>query len=375
MVAAPGAGVLFAGMGAEVIKVEAMRGEAMRHIGSGAFVVNTLNHTKRSIAVDLKSDGGLAVARRLAERADVVIQNLAPGAMRRLGLGPDDIFAVNPRSVYVSISGFPRGGPSERRAGYDIAAQAETGLMSITGEADGPPLMVGTAVVDMSTAHIAVEAAVAALFRRERTGVGADIEVSLLEVGLSLQAYHWGVYLQTGKEPTRTGNGVPYNAPAADLIDTRDGYIVLSAYVAEHWTKLCKVLGHEEWLTDERFLTSGTRVAHRPEMLAALSEAVREYTTAEVRELLGGAGLVVAAVRTYSQTRDDADVAASGIIQTTTGPGGYDTIGVPFRFADHARPALTPAPAAGADTAAVLDQLGYTADEAAALLADGAVAG
>jgi crotonobetainyl-CoA:carnitine CoA-transferase CaiB-like acyl-CoA transferase len=244
--------------------------------------------------------------------------------------------------------------------------------MSINGTKDGPPLMVGAAVVDTATMHVAVEAVLAALYKRERTGTGDHIEVSLLEVAMSLQTYHWGVYLQGGSEPTRNGNGTPWNAPAADLVTTMDGHVVLSAYIAEHWIRLCEVLDRREWLTDPRFVNSASRVANREAMLAELNKSLGCYKTQDVISLLSRAGLVVAAVRTYSQARHDDDVAASGIIQATSTVDGahYETLGLPFRFASAERRRPAPAPRAGRDTLAVLAELGFTESEQAQLVAE-----
>ncbi|MET0310435.1 MAG: CoA transferase, partial [Burkholderiaceae bacterium] len=220
-IAGPGAAMALAELGADVIKVEPPGGDQARGIGRyGESMVRAYNRGKRSIALDLKSPAGRDVALRLIGRSDVVIQNLRPGVAARLGLGPEDVRALHPRVIYLSISGFAGNGPSRDRPGYDIAAQAESGLMSVTGEPGGAPQKVGVPVVDAAAAQLGAQAVLAALYGRERSGVGETLEVSLLETALHLQAATWCEYLGGGPEPTRIGNGQPHNAPAADVVAT-----------------------------------------------------------------------------------------------------------------------------------------------------------
>lgn len=188
-IAAPAATQILADMGADVIKVESAGGDAARALGvHGLAMVNAFNRGKRSIVLDLKSEEGRRAADELIGRADIVVQNLRPGAMERLGLGPEDVLARHPHVVYASISGFGSGGPSANRAGLDIAAQAESGIMHITGEAGREPQKVGAQIVDAATGHAVAAAVLGAYVQRLRTGKGEIIEASLLEVALHLQA-------------------------------------------------------------------------------------------------------------------------------------------------------------------------------------------
>ena len=221
-IAGPGAAMALAELGADVTKIEPLSGDQARHIGRyGESMVRAYNRGKRSIALDLKSEAGRDAALRLIGRSDVVIQNLRPGAVDKLGLGPAQVRARFPRVVYLSIAGFPAGTPSQDRPGYDIAAQAESGLMSVTGEPDGLPQKVGVPIVDAAAAQLGAQAVLAALFGRERNGHGATLEVSLLETALHLQAATFCEYLAGAPEPTRIGHGQPHNAPAAELVATR----------------------------------------------------------------------------------------------------------------------------------------------------------
>lgn len=369
-IAGPGAAMTLGELGASVIKVEPLAGDQARHIGRyGESMVNAYNRGKRSIALDLKSEAGRDVAQRLIARADVVIQNLRPGVMDKLGLGAEEVRARHPRLIYLSVSGFSSNSPSRDRPGYDIAAQAESGLMSVTGEPDRLPQKVGVPIVDAAAAHMGAQAVLAALYGRERSGVGASLEVSLLETALHLQAATWCEYLAGGPEPTRIGHGQPHNAPAAEVVATRDGHIVLSAYAEEHWQRFCRVMGREELIADPRFATNAQRVAHRAELRAVLQECLSRYTSEECVDLLGRNQIVAGAVRRYRDVLASADVAASGIlVQAATPDGGhYRALGLPYRIGDAPRAEPPAAPACGADGAAILAEAGYSEQDIAAL--------
>lgn len=360
-VAGPGVGMLLAELGAQVVKVEPVTGEPARSAGQyGSAMVLTNNRDKLGLAVDLGTNAGRAVARRLVAASDVLVQNMRPGVMDRLGLGPEDVQRENPSIVYLSITGYGAdAGPD--RPGFDIAAQAESGMMSVTGEPDRDPQRVGFTVVDSATAYAATNAVLAALFRRERTGDGALIDTSLLEVAIHLQGPNWVQYFTTGEPPSRTGNGQPLLAPAAELIQVRDGQLVLSAYTAAHWARLCAALGRPELAGDPRFADNRARVAHRTELTAILSSALRGLDVAEAVRRLAAAGIVVGAVRTYDQVATGEDAARLGAFPTATGggSGSYRHAAAPYSFRDLPRGASRSAPAVGEHSRVVLRQLGY----------------
>lgn len=368
-IAGPGAAMALAELGATVTKVEPLAGDQARHIGRyGDSMVRAYNRGKRSIALDLKSDAGREVALRLIARSDVVIQNLRPGAVDKLGLGPAAVRERFPRVVYLSITGFPRGGPSHSRPGYDIAAQAESGLMAVTGEPDGLPQKVGVPIVDAAAAQLGAQAVLAALFGRERSGVGETLEVSLLETALNLQAATWCEYLAGGPEPTRIGHGQPHNAPAAELVPTRDGHIVLSAYAQEHWQRFCRVVGRADLAADPRFSTNELRVRHRTELRQVLRDCLSAFTSQECVDRLGGQQIVCGAVRPYRDVLASPDVLGGGLlVSAPSAAGGYRVLGLPYRLGDAPRPELPAAPEAGADGALVLAEAGYADEEIAAL--------
>jgi crotonobetainyl-CoA:carnitine CoA-transferase CaiB-like acyl-CoA transferase len=377
-IAGPGAAMTLAELGADVVKIEPVGGDQARHIGRyGEAMVRAYNRGKRSIALDLKSAAGHEAALRLIARADVVVQNLRPGAATKLGLDAAAVRTRWPRIVYLSITGFGSRGPSSERPGYDIAAQAESGLMSVTGEPDRPPQKVGVPIVDAAAAQVGAQAVLAALVGRATSGTGATIETSLFEVAMHLQASTWADYLGGAPEPTRIGDGQPHNAPAAEVIPTRDGHIVLSAYADDHWQRLCRVLGRDELARDERFSTNERRVSNRSALRAVLHACLSGRSSEECVTLLTRHQIVAGAVRSYSQVLESPDLASSGlVVDAIGGPGHrrYRALSLPYRFDAAARPAPPAAPACGADSDALLAEAGYGTDEIAALRRSGAVA-
>ncbi|KXF56099.1 carnitine dehydratase [Rhodococcus sp. SC4] len=333
-IAAPGAAQTLADLGADVLKIEGPGGDQARGIGVyGEAIMRAYNRRKKSIVLDLKAEDDLRHARALIARADVVIHNLRPGVMEKLGLSADEIRELNPTVILAAVSGFGTDGPSRRRPGLDIAAQAETGMMSVTGEADGDPQRVGFPLVDHATSYVVTQAVLAALFRRERTGLGDDIDVSLLDVAIDLQCVNWGEYSITGVAPHRRGNGQPTAAPAADIFPTADGSIVISAYTEQRFVQLCDLAGQPDLPKDPRFVDNPSRVAHRGELLAALTPFFAGLDTEAALAALTSVGIVAGAVRTYDQVPSAPDVIASGIFTTgSTGDGHtYSIPGLPYR--------------------------------------------
>lgn len=361
-IAAPAAGAQLAALGAEVVKVEPPGGEVCRHLGVfGAGIFNAHNAGKESLALDLRSDDGLAAAKRLIAESDVVVQNMRPGGMEELGLDYEALRRDNPRLIYASVSGFGSRGPSRRRPGLDIAAQAESGLMWIVGEKGGEPLRVSAPIVDAATGYVLTQGVLAALFHRERTGEGTRVDVSLLDVAIHLQSTMFHEWQASGKAPERCGNGQAAAAPAADLIRTKDGYLVLSAYTEDAWSKLCGLIERPDLVGDSRFLDTARRVEHRDELLAVLSEAFADRGTEEAVRWLTDSGIVAGSVRDYPAVRAADDVVASGIF-ADLGPGEFG-VEVPYLLGgDRPTPSGT-TPEAGGHTRAVLSSLGYDAGE------------
>jgi crotonobetainyl-CoA:carnitine CoA-transferase CaiB-like acyl-CoA transferase len=375
-IAGPAVGQLLADMGATVVKVEPLAGDAARSAGAmGSAMIATHNRGKQSIAVDLRTPRGVEIGRRLVGSSDVVIQNMRPGAMERLGLGPEQACRLNPQLVYLSVTAFGADAPPVR-AGLDISAQAESGMMAVTGEADGEPQRVGFTVVDQATAYAGAVAVTAALFQRARTGEGAVIDTSLLEVAIHMQGAAWVHMFATGVEPTRKGNGYPSAAPAAEVVAVADGQIVLSAYTPEHWARLCEALGRPGMIADPRFSTNDARLANRAQMRAAISEALAGRGVADAVEFLSRNGIVAGTIRSYREVVDGPDAARLGSFPRTAGGAGagYRYPAPPVHFGRDAPLVSAPAPSLGEHTAEVLAALGYAAEEIQELLSEKVVA-
>ena len=306
-IAAPAAAQTLADLGAEVIKVESPGGDAARTVGWSRDAYGPMftayNRGKRSVVLDLRQAIDREQALKLACSADIVLQNARPGAMERQGLGATALRALSPRLIYGQVSGFGQHGPASVRAGFDIAAQAESGMMSLNGEGGRDPVRVGFTVVDALAAQMLVTGVLAALVRRGVTGQGALIDVSLVDVAIGALSNAWAEFHLSGKMPIRRGNGQPTVAPAAEVIPTLDGMVVVSAYTEDHFPKLCAAIGHPELASDLRFSRNQGRVDNRPALLDVLGKAMGHMTSDQVCDLLAQAGVVAGAVRTMAQVR------------------------------------------------------------------------
>ncbi|GAA0253513.1 CaiB/BaiF CoA-transferase family protein [Cryptosporangium japonicum] len=374
-VAAPLATRHLADLGARVIKVERTgRGDFARDYdrvvhGTGAHFV-WLNRGKESLAVDLKSPDGVAVVRTLIANADVFVQNLAPGAAARLGLGVDDLRAAHPALVTVSLTGYGVGGPYERRKAYDMLIQAEAGLVSITGT-PATPSKTGIPTSDIAAGMYCVQSVLAALLRRARTGVGASVDVSMLEATVEWMGYPLYTSLYTGVQPARMGLSHTAIAPY-DSYPTTDGRILIGVQNDSGWrTLVTDVLGVPELADDPRFATNVDRVRHRAECDAAVAARSATWSTAELDAKLAAAGVPAADVRTLDEVIAHPQLAARDRWrEVRTEHATVKALLPPVTFADvEAR--MGDVPALGAHTAALLREAGLTPAQADDLLARG----
>jgi crotonobetainyl-CoA:carnitine CoA-transferase CaiB-like acyl-CoA transferase len=306
-IAAPAAAQMLGDLGADVIKVESTAGDAARHVGwaDDAYgpMFSAYNRGKRSVVLDLRSEVGRQQAQALACSADVVLQNARPGTMERQGLGAARLMEMAPRLVYGQVSGFGQRGPASVRPGFDIAAQAESGMMSLNGDADREPTRVGFTVVDALAAQVLSNGVLAALVRRGVTGRGGLVDVSLIDVAVSAMANAWTEYHLSGRMPLRRGNGQPNTAPAADVVRTADGMVVVSAYTQDHFPKLCAAIGVPELALDPRFRENSGRVANRSALMEVLCNSMAHMTSDQVCDLLASAGVVAGAIRTMADVK------------------------------------------------------------------------
>ena len=359
VLAGPYATMVLADLGADVVKVERPgEGDETRswgppYAGGVAAYFLSVNRSKRSIAVDLKHEEGRALVFELCARADVVIENFRPGAAARLGLDAAAVQARNPGAVYCSITGFGAREPRDR-PGYDFVVQAESGLMAVTGEPDGPPTKVGVALVDVLAGLHAATAILAAVRRRDATGAGERIEVSLLDSALAAMVNVGQNALVTAEEPPRYGNAHPSIVPYQPF-RARDGWVAVAAANDGLFVRLCGVLGRPQLATDVRFTTNAARVRNRSELVPLLEDAFATRDADAWLADLDAAGVPAGKIRGAL----DALRAAAPSTMTVSHPtaGELELVAAPFALASGRLRAPTPPPLLGQHTREVLREL------------------
>jgi len=361
VLAGPYCTALLADLGAEIIKLEPPAGDDYRHIGpfrDGESALFTLNNRgKRSLVLDLKDAADLALAREIAARVDVVVENFRPGVAARLGLGAETLRALNPRLVYCSISGFGQEGPFRDLPAYDLVVQAMSGLMAATGEEGGAPLKAGESVADLLAGLFASWSILAALVQRGATGQGATLDVAMYDALFSMLTTSHALHLHAGSLPVRVGNRHPLSTPFG-CFATRDGQVVVAVLNGRQFQRLAALIGRPEIAEDPRFATDESRTRHEPEIRAAIEAWSTRLGTEEAVAALGAEGLPTAPIWTIAEAAASAHAAARGLV---TDLAGAPVVGQPVRF-DGAKPvATTPAPRLDGDRAAVLAELGLEA--------------
>lgn len=367
--AAPFATMQLADLGARIIKIEnPVGGEQTRSAGpfidgeSSPFV--RLNRNKESLALDLKSEQGKEVFHKLAAGADVVIENLRPGAMRRLGLGYDDLAPANPGLIYASGSGWGQDGPLAHLPGLDIMAQARSGMMSVTGFPGMPPAKVGLPICDLTTALYLALAITAAINERHSSGLGQFIDVALMESGVSYAIWEAGAYFAEGivGEPHGSAhqNQAPYQA-----IRTKDGYVTIGATTPRNWTAFCEALGLEKLLEEERYAGTYDRLQNLPPLIVSIEERTIELTTDEIVTILNEASVPCAPISDYGQVFTDPNLIARDFYWDAEHPkiGTVRQLGSPMRFSRTPTVRGNAGPMLGSANRTILAELGYSRAE------------
>jgi crotonobetainyl-CoA:carnitine CoA-transferase CaiB-like acyl-CoA transferase len=374
----PWCGTLLALSGATVVKVEEPTGEPARRGAKGTMSVPfaILNSNKQAITLNLKEARGRELFIDLVRQADVVVENYGYGTMDRLGVGPEVLLAANPRLIYAAATGYGVDGPDRDRLAMDITIQAHSGVMSVTGFPDQPPVKAGVAFVDFLGAVHLYSAVVTALYDRERTGLGRIVDVAMIDTIYPTLASNLSAFYRDGVAP-RSGNGhgggalVPY-----DVYPTSDGFIALIVVTEGHWLSLCDVLGAPELAEDDRFRSNARRFHNMVELDAIIGAWTSVRTRDEVVALLGEAKIPVAAVRDVGEVVDDAHLHERGALVRVNHPmaGPVVVPNTPLRFRGSTMAELRPSPALGADTRVVLAEwLGLDEDALDRLADDGVV--
>ncbi|WP_400159983.1 CaiB/BaiF CoA transferase family protein [Arthrobacter sp. BPSS-3] len=376
----PFATMTLADLGADVIKIEQPgAGDDTRQWGppfqgEEAAYFLSVNRNKRSLAVDLKSPEGLEVVRELARRADIVVENFRPGTAARLGLGYEELSKDNPGLVYASISGYGQTGPDALRPGYDAIAQARSGIMSVTGETDGPPVRVGVSSADLVAGMWATIGVLAALHEKQRTGQGQWVDISLLDGSVSWLTYVSSGYFASGEVPRRYGSAHPTIAPY-QAFPSADGFVMVAVGNDGLWRRFADALGDAALAGDPRYASNPSRVAHREELIPAIEAIMRTRTTEDWVRTLDEAGVPVGPIQTVDQALADPQVLARGMVAELDHPtaGPMKVVGCPVRLTRTPASVRTAPPVLGQDTDQVLASLGLDADRIYALHSSGAV--
>lgn len=366
----PYCGFLLAQAGARVIKVESLIGETLRARGqtsAASFAFTMLNANKESMTLNIKSAQAQALLKTLVTQVDVVFENFAPGTMDKYGIGAEALRAINPRLIYASSTGYGTStGPYRDYLGMDITLQAMTGVMSITGENEGPPLKTAAAFADFIAGTHLYAAIVSALFGREQTGEGTTIDVSMQDCVFPTLATAMGSLYMKGEQQPRAGNRHPGQSLAPyNVYEAKDGYVAIICIREGHWRKLCQAMGTPDIAEEPRFATFADRAAHIDEVDEVVNRWTRTLSKEQVFSTAQAHGVICAPVKDLQDVLEDPHLAARGTLKKTPhdGFGEIMQMQTPLRFKDIAPPELNPPPQLGNATEAVLKELGGLSED------------
>ncbi len=381
IMAGPVCGLMLADMGADVIKVEKVPGgDDTRRTRppeiegeSAAFLM--MNRNKRGVAIDLKTENGSSIARRLLADADVAIENYRKGTMERLGLGYREVKRFNPAIIYAELSGFGRTGPYAERAGFDLIAQGMSGIMSITGEGGGgPPIKCGPPLSDITAGILAAMGVLGAYIHRQRTGEGQRVDTSLFEAAITHTYWQSAIAFATGISPAALGSAHPLSAPY-QAFEAADGWITVGAANQTNWRRLLEALQRPDLQEDPRFAEDSGRMANIDALVAILGEIFKRRPAGDWLERLERAGVPAGPVLDIAGMQADPQALARGMVTQAphTRVGAVKTLGHPVRYSDTPAEITRGAPLLGEHTVEVLAQHGYSETEIASFVAEGAV--
>jgi crotonobetainyl-CoA:carnitine CoA-transferase CaiB-like acyl-CoA transferase len=379
--AGPFAAMTLGDMGADVVKVEEPgKGDPTRDFppfwggdGESCYYLST-NRNKRSLTLNLETEEGREIVKRLAAKSDILIESFRTGMMERWGLGWEELRAVNPRLIYCAVSAVGRDGPDKDRAGVDLLMQAYGGLMSITGEENGEPVRTGTSVVDLTTGANAVQGILAALYVRERTGRGQRVDVSLLSSLVTWMTYHAVGYFGTGTIPGRMGSRHASVAPYG-AFPTRDGYLVVAVATDPLWRRFCQAVGRDDLIDDPRFARNGLRIANRAELEPTLTAILAERSAEEWAELMDQAGVPCSPINSIDKVLSLPQVLQQELVIDLPREDipAFRMPGIAIKMSETPGTARLAPPRLGEHTEAVLAELGFGAEEIGRLRAGGVI--
>ena len=380
ILACPVCGMMLADMGADVIKVEKPDGgddnrrAGPPFIGGQGAGFMAANRNKRSLALNLRDESGRQVFERLLERADVVVENFRPGVMERLGIGYERLSKLKPSLIYCSISGHGGTGPYKDRGGFDLIAQGMSGLMSITGVPDGVPVKVGVPITDISAGILAANGVLCAYIHAQKTGQGQLVDTSLLEAGIAYTIWESSGYFADGEIPGPLGSAHRVLAPYQAL-RTSDGYINIGAANQRTWEQLCRAIGQEELIEDQRFKEPGDRKAREGELADLLEETFRGESTAYWLEAFEKVGMVAGPINDISQVYEDPQVIAREMKVDLEDPdlGTLHNIGIPVKLSATPGRIRRRAPMLGEHSWEILTESGFAEKEIEELFGSGVV--
>ena len=374
--AGPFCTMLLADYGADVVKAESRKGREFRPPGSTRdnYFFLSANRGKRSMTLDLRSEGGRELLLRLLGRFDVLVENFRPDVMEKLGLGPESLCERFPRLVYCGISGFGRDGPYRDRPGFDQIAQGMSGFMSLTGTEQSGPTRAGLAIGDVLGGIFAAHGVQLALLARERSGRGQVVDTSLLEAMMGILTWGAGMYFESGTAPGPAGQHNPLSSPYGRF-KARDGYLNITAGAEKMWRSLAELLGHPEWTLDERFESAGRRVKNRDALTEAMEQALSKQDVASWVERLNQAGIPSGPVLDLEQVFSDPQVLAREMLVELPHPemGTFKTTGLPIKLSETPGRIERRPPLHGEHTDEVLRECGLDAAEIASLREAGVI--
>ncbi len=381
ILAGPYCTMMLGDMGAEIIKVENPDGGDDTRSWGPPFLngVSTyfisINRNKKSLTLNLKDERGKELLRDLIRKSDIMVENFRPGTLDKLGFSWEEIHRINPAMIFASLSGFGQTGPRKSEPGFDVVIQGEGGLMSITGEPDGPPNKVGASVADITAGMLAAQGILLSLYHREKTGVGQMVDVSMLDGQVALLTYHANGYFATGKIPPRRGNKHPSITPY-ETYSCKDGYFNLGVGNDSLWRRFCDAMGLGEIKEDPKFAVNKDRVDNRLELQEILDAIFAEKTVEETLDGLRGAGVPCGPINNLAQVLSEPQVLAREMVVDVDVPvaGPTKVTGVPIKLSETPGSVRTPPPTLGQHTEEVLESvLGMDEAQRNALRQEGVV--